>query len=92
VLVGLDSGDAAFDTVEETGGAATHTLTEAEMPAHTHPQTSPTSASGGTGDFAFDTNSGGASVDQNATGSTGGGGAHNNLPPYVVVYLWKRTA
>ena len=27
-----------------------------------------------------------------ATGSTGGGGSHNNMPPYLVVYMWKRTA
>jgi microcystin-dependent protein len=92
VLVGLDAGDAAFDTAEETGGAKTHTLTAAEMPAHTHPQTAPTSASGGALKFAIDTNASGAVTDGNATGSTGGGGAHNNLQPYIVVRLWKRTA
>ena len=26
------------------------------------------------------------------TGSTGGGKSHNNMPPYLVVYMWKRTA
>ena len=27
-----------------------------------------------------------------ATSSTGGGAAHDNMPPYLVVYIWKRTA
>jgi microcystin-dependent protein len=38
VLVGLDATQAEFDTVRETGGAKTHTLTEAQMPPHTHVQ------------------------------------------------------
>lgn len=27
-----------------------------------------------------------------STGSAGGDKAHNNMPPYLTVYMWKRTA
>jgi len=36
VPVGLDSGDASFDALGETGGAKTHTLDASEIPSHTH--------------------------------------------------------
>ena len=92
VLVGLDSADTDFDTVEETGGAKTHTLTEAEIPAHVHGELAPSSASSGALKFAIDTNASGSQAAGLNTASTGGGGAHNNLSPYVVCYFWKRTA
>ena len=34
--VGLDAGQTEFDTLGETGGAKTHTLTTAELAVHTH--------------------------------------------------------
>jgi microcystin-dependent protein len=40
VPVGRDSADVSFDSMGETGGAKTHTLTSAEMPVHTHTQDS----------------------------------------------------
>ena len=41
VLVGINAGDPDFDTVKETGGAKTHTLATANLPAHNHPVTDP---------------------------------------------------
>ena len=36
VVVGVDAGQAEFNVLGETGGEKTHTLTEAETPAHDH--------------------------------------------------------
>ena len=94
VLVGLDSGDTDFDTVEEVGGEKTHTLTIAEIPAHVHNQQRHGTTTGGlTGlTTAPDASSSAPTALGPATASTGGGGAHNNIQPYIVVYMWKRTA
>lgn len=86
-LVGIDAGQTEFDTVEETGGAKTHTLTIPEMPAHTHD----TQVSGAVNaDFGSGRTEVGSGL--RTSSSTGGGGAHNNLQPYIVTYMWKRTA
>lgn len=39
VPVGVNTSDTNFSTVEKTGGASTHTLTEAQLPSHTHANT-----------------------------------------------------
>lgn len=98
VLVGLDSGDTDFDTSEETGGSKTasgttgsHTLTTAEIPAHTHSYQLESGTGGGSPAADGGYTSG-------TTGSTGGGGGHTHtlansiVQPYIVVYFWKRTA
>ncbi len=91
MLIGQNSGDTDFDLIGETGGAKTVTLTEDQMPAHTHDftfydpdDTSPVRPAG-TGLGA------GPSV-VNSTTIAGGGQAHNNMPPYLVVSIWRRTA
>lgn len=88
VLVGFDAGQTEFDTVEETGGSKTHTLTTAEIPSHTHTFMSGQNVGGGTQAGEGTT----TSQFSNTTSATGGGGAHNNLQPYIVCYFWKRTA
>ena len=71
------------------GGAKTHTLTTDEIPAHTHSFT----AMQDTNDSVNRTGGGDLGAPSSSTtSSTGGGTAHNNLQPYVVVYMWKRTA
>jgi hypothetical protein len=92
VLVGRDSGDVDFDTAEETGGAKTVTLTEAQMPAHVHAQQRFPTATGALIGFTVDTSMSGTPAAANNTGSTGSGSAHSNVQPYIVVYMWKRTA
>jgi microcystin-dependent protein len=150
VLVGYDSTQTEFDTVEETGGAKTHTLSSAEIPSHYHSVDPPATASGtesadhvhydaghshaensetwinasGSSNKFFSNGSswwhntqsvggrgvvyvgtgyaslGGRSAAHTHTtdiaafnsGTAGSGGAHNNLQPYIVVYMWKRTA
>ena len=74
----------------DTGGATTHTLTTAEMPAHTHSTGLPVVSGGdayGAGDgWASDR----YSTSSGTSGSTGSGNAHNNLPPYyALVYIKK---
>lgn len=77
-----------------TGGEETHVLTVNEMPGHTHGLThsaANSAGAAGTGTSSF------GSVQLNVvwasgyqTDATGGGQAHNNMPPYIVVYMWKR--
>ena len=87
VVVGLDSTDTDFDTVGETGGAKTHTLTTSEIPSHTHALNASDNP-GGSGAIEV---AGGSPTSTQSTQATGGGSAHNNLQPYIVAYMWKRT-
>jgi hypothetical protein len=95
VIVGINSGDAEFDTLDETGGAKTVTLASANMPKIT-----PTVASGQT---AY-------ALQKNGTGSLEGTYADSYtiqavdaigsasptpvsvLQPYITKYVWQRTA
>ena len=135
VPIGLDSGDSDFDTVEETGGSKTGSvsvttsgtsgstaLTEAQMPKHYHKMLGPTfttgypqGSSGSSGTYfggspddsghlygTYSTGGGATSAGyETGTGngdghthsiSSSGSGTANVVQPYIVVYMWKRTA
>lgn len=78
-----------------TGGEATHTLTKDEMPSHNHYA----AINGGTDSYGQNRTTIGSFAnkaqgysDSSTIFATGGGEAHNNMPPYLAVYMWKRTA
>lgn len=80
-----------------TGGKATHTLTASEIPSHTHTyyratgvSSSQTRTSSGSAVYAL--TDVGLNTTNAGTGSVGSGQAHNNMPPYIAVCIWKRTA
>lgn len=70
------------------GGEKTVTLTEAQLPAHDHGGTYTNAGTARTHAWLA---SGGSAMGFEAV-EAGGGGAHNNMPPYIQVSVWRRTA
>ena len=104
VMVGLDAGDALFDTLEETGGSKdavvvshTHTATVTD-PGHAHSYNQPVASNaanppGASGSQASATTTGSAFTGISVTNASAGvSGTNANVQPYITVRMWKRTA
>lgn len=74
-----------------TGGSATHKLTINEMPSHTHQYLLSYGGNDPASGFNYGNTLAGT-FDAHFSKATGGGQAHNNMPPYLVVYMWKRVS
>lgn len=74
------SADTEFDTIGETGGSKTHTISAAELPTAVVGIGTPIAAYGSATSSGF------------GMKQIGSGSAHNNLQPYIVVYRYRRTA
>lgn len=91
-LYGDDTGVTANSATAD-GGEATHTLTVEEMPSHRHSVSSGWEDAAGVDRLVYSAKNG--SYQDYGIGAvnfienTGGGQAHNNMPPYKKVYIWE---
>jgi len=95
-LVGVDTSKSEFNRVMKTGGEKTHKLTINEMPSHSHRFKAWAwgYTRAGTTNYCADQSMQYDNFEDNGShiANTGGGQAHNNLQPYITVYMWRRTA
>ena len=94
VLIGAGSNGGRSFTAGSTGGEYTHTLTTNEMPPHNH--SSVMHNTDGAGHNYLNLESAdpgtGLTTGYEITTAAGGGQPHNNMQPYVVVYMWRRVS
>ena len=83
-------------TAGATGGEATHTLSVDEIPSHTHtywdsPRTYDERDTSQNAIICVNDHESSNGINYSVD-YTGGGLEHNNMPPYLTVYMWERIA
>lgn len=96
-LIGVDLTDADYNASGKTGGEKSHRLTEGEMPSHSHYCDFKSSKNWNSGNmYGAYFPAVGTPLSWSDAGSqiqsTGGNQAHNNLPPYITVYFYRRVS
>ena len=74
-------------TAGSTGGELTHKLTVGEMPSHTHLALMADDIAGNSNAAKMAYNN---YINRQTMSGAGGDQYHNNMPPYLSVYMWKR--
>lgn len=80
------------DGNKANAGTYSHTLTEDQMPSHTHPCRDSNATGANTNVFAYGDSGGAEEGSPNLPDETGGDQPHNNTPPWFGVFMWERTS
>ncbi len=91
--LGVDESDerGKWDSVEMTGGQYDVTLTVNQMPKHKHTINTANGQGSMQWGYMF-TYDGHNSAYNGELSYAGNNEAHNNMPPYITCYMWKRVA
>lgn len=92
VPISVDDNQEEFRLSENVGGEKEHTLTIDEIPAHNHNVATEINGTRTISNILQQVEVPRYEERMIQTSLTGGGEAHNNLPPYITCYFWKRTA
>ena len=91
-LVGVDTTDTDFNASEKTGGEKAHTLDISEIPSHNHNKLKLRWGTAAGANAVYGSNGTGSGSDRDSESYEGGGLPHNNMPPFITVYFWKRVS